>query len=82
MRSVNVRLENARQTGVNVQVAQRAVDITVDWVDDAGVAHTDTRTALFPNLLANPALPAGWLQDQLQDLLLKAVRVIVGIDQP
>ncbi len=79
-RNVNVRLSNSQITGLNVSVPQRSIDITVTWIDNNNVTQTDTRTALFPNILSNAALPAGWLKDHLEDLLYQAVREIVGID--
>ena len=79
--SVNVFLSNyTPSTGINRQVAQRSIDIRVDWVDDAGVAHTNTRTVLWPDVLAQ--LPAEWVTDALKDLLLRAVRQQLGLDAP
>lgn len=79
---VSVFLINQRLTGLNRTIGQRAVDVTINWVDDAGGAHTNTQTVNFPDILGNAALPAGWLQDQLTDLCLRALRIILEIDTP
>ena len=81
-RDVNIMLTNRRLTGTNVSVAQRAVDCTITWTKDDGTSGSDTRTLQFPNILANPNLPAGWLADKLEQLCIDAVRVIIGVDQP
>lgn len=80
--NVNIILTNRRLTGTNVSVPQRAVDFTATWTKDDGTMGSDTRTILFPNILSNAALPAGWLADELEALCYRAVRVIVGIDTP
>lgn len=79
-RDINVAMTNRRMTGANVSIAQRAVDLTITWTRDDGTPGSDTRTVLFPNVLGNAALPAGWLDDQLTDLCYRAVRIIAGID--
>jgi hypothetical protein len=81
-RDVNVTFVNRRLTGTNVSVPQRAVDFVATWTKDDGTQGSDTRTILFPNILTNANIPAGWLADELEQLCYRAVRIIVGIDQP
>jgi hypothetical protein len=83
MRDVNITITNVRRTGTNVQIPQRAAAVTIAWVDDEGVAHSDNRpNVLIPNIWNNAAIPDGWLQERLMQLTIDAIRLIVGIDEP
>lgn len=77
-REVNVIWGNWKATGSNVSVPQYSIDVTYNWVDDAGAPHTATRTVLFPNFLQQ--VPAAWVQDELKDLMLRAARKLAAID--
>lgn len=77
-RSVNVLISNYSATGSNVTMPQVSMDVTVNWVDDTGTPHTNTQAVLFPNVLAQ--VPAGQRDDVLRDLLLKLLRLKLGID--
>lgn len=78
--NINVMSVNIRLTGTNVQVAQRAVDFTITFTKDDGTPGSHVVTSTFPNRLAHASIPAGWLQEQLVDLLYRAERIIAGID--
>ena len=78
---VNVSLTNYH-TGTNVTVQRRLVDYVVTWTDDNGQPQSRNGTLTFPDILTNAALPAGWLQDKLTQLVYEAGRIILGIDQP
>jgi hypothetical protein len=79
--NVNISLTNYRN-GTNVSVQRKLVDYAVEWDDDSNVHHTASGTLTFPDILANAALPAGWLQEKLTQLVYEAGRIILGIDTP
>lgn len=76
---VNVTFANYR-TGTNVTIQRKLVDYSMTWTDDTGHPHSASGTLTFPDILANAALPAGWLQDKLQELVYEAGRIILGAD--
>lgn len=68
-REVNVYTSNWQATGLKVQVPQYTVDVTLKWIDDAGVAHTRSETLKFPNFLQN--VGAEDLKIWLTDLMIR-----------
>jgi len=78
--NLNVTITNRRLTGSNVSIAQRAFDISATWLDDNNQPQSNSQTVLFPNVLANVNLPAGWLAGKLEALAYEAVLVILGIE--
>lgn len=76
-RSVNVTQTNWRRTGATVPVDQWEMTETIEWIDDAGVSHTDTRTVRYPNSLA--AVPLATLGEWAKELVYRAHRRILGI---
>ena len=77
-RNVNVFTSGWRTTGVNRTVAQRALDIRIDWIDNAGAARTRTETVNFPDCLAT--FSADELKDIGQDIILREIRKRAGVD--
>jgi hypothetical protein len=79
-RNVNVTFGNWRTTGANVSIQQRALDVTLDFVDASGQPHTITQTVMFPNVLAQ--LPASYLDQELKEAIVRWHRVAQGVDDP
>lgn len=77
-RDVNVNLSNFRTTGINVSIAQRAVDVSATWTKDDGTQGSTAQTVLFPNFLANRS--AAWLKRKLTQLMYESLRIDAGLD--
>lgn len=77
-RNVNVWIQNWRWTGSTIPTPQAAVDITIQWTNDVGEAREHSETAQFPNCLQD--LPVSWVKEELEDLILRAVRKRLGVD--
>ena len=77
-RNVNLTTSNWRATGQNVQVAQRELTVTWEWEQDDGTPRTYTRAFRFPNDLA--ILPAAWVADAMEDLVIRASRRHAWVD--
>lgn len=71
-REVNLYTSNWKKTGVNVSVPQYSVDVTFNWVDNDGEAHTRSETLKFPNFLQN--VGAADLKEWLTELMLREAR--------
>lgn len=78
MPNVNVWISNWHDTGKKAQVSQYEVELTIEWNDRAGVPHSWTGTAVFPNDLQ--LVPIAWLKDLLEELLLRCARKRLGVD--
>ena len=57
---------------------QWSVDITVKWTDTEGEGHERSGTYLFPNELVG--IPPASLRHFMQEIIMAAVRVRLGID--
>lgn len=77
-REVNVYTTNWKATGKNVSVPQYSVDVTLNWVNNAGVTHTRSETLKFPNFLQN--MGAADLKEWLTELMLREARQRLGVD--
>ena len=75
--NVNVFYSNFR-LGTNVTIQRRLVDVIINWIDDAGLPQTRTRTITFPDDLG--LIPVGILKEELTELMIRIVRRIEGID--
>lgn len=71
-REVNVYTSNWKATGINVNVPQYSVDITLNWTDNEGAKHTRSETLKFPNFLQK--VGAADLKEWLTDLMLREAR--------
>ena len=76
---MNVWVKNWHATGQTVPVPQYTVDVALEWVDSDGNPHSWTGTPTFPNDLKD--VPAAWLKDMLMELLLRAARKKLGVDE-
>ena len=78
-RSVDqILISNWTDVGTKTLVERYSVDIGVTWTDDAGVVHTWNGTRQFPNALAS--VPLHVLKRMMEQIILQAVRVELGID--
>lgn len=71
-REVNVNTSNWKKTGINVNVPQYSVDVTLNWTANDGTAHTHSETLKFPNFLNN--VGAADLREWLTELMLREAR--------
>ena len=76
--NVNLWIQNWRWTGVNVQTPQAKVDLTLQWTAADGTPKSWSGTATFPNDLQ--LVPVEWVKEEMTDLLLRAVRKRLGMD--
>ena len=76
--NINVWIQNWHWTGSDIPVPQAEVDVTIQWTDNAGEAHEHSETARFPKCLKD--VPVAWLRDELEDLILRAVRKRLEVD--
>ena len=77
-REVNIITSGWRATGTNVQTPQFELIVQFDWVDNAGVARTGTRTITFPNVLAQ--LGNEYVKEKITEMILERVREVLGVD--
>jgi hypothetical protein len=77
-REVNVSFSQPTTTGINVSVPQYTMDVTFQWIDNAGVSHTQTQTVLFPNVLQQ--IPASDLLDLMKQVIIVRARTVLGVD--
>ena len=75
--SVNVFYSNFR-LGTSVTVQRRLIDITINWMDDAGLPQTRTRTVTFPDDLG--LISTEILKEELTELMIRIIRRVEGID--
>ncbi len=75
---VNVYLGEWTAVGTNASVPRWSLQVRFDWTDNAGAAHTDTRTLIFPNVLSG--IPIQRLREYMQDIILKEARIQLGVD--
>lgn len=78
-REVNLYTSNWKATGKNINVPQYSVDVTINWIDNDGVAHTRNETLLFPNFLQN--VGAADLKEWLTDLMIREAMERLGVNQ-
>ena len=77
-RNVNVWIDGWRWTGQQVQTPQAEVNLRIEWTDNAGQQRQRIETVRFPNILAD--VPVAWLKQEMEDLMLRALRVKAGVD--
>lgn len=78
MGTANLWTTNWQWTGSNVLTPQATVDVRLEWEDDTG-PHEWSGTLTFPNDLQ--VVPVAWLKEELEDLIIKAARIQLGIDE-
>lgn len=77
-REVNVYPGAWTAVGTNASVPRWSIQIKFDWVDNAGAAHTNTRTVTFPNVLSG--IPAERLREYMKNIVLAEARILAGVD--
>lgn len=71
-KDINIYTSNWKATGTNVNVPQYSVNVTLNWTDNAGIAHTRSETLKFPNFLQN--VGAADLKEWLTELMLREAK--------
>ena len=77
-REVNVYLGDWTALGTNASVPRYSVNLTTQWIDNAGAAHTDTRTVTFPNVLSG--VPLSRLKGYMEQIALAEIRLLLGVN--
>ena len=77
-REVNLQISDWTPVGTNATVPRYRVDLTTQWIDNAGVSHTDTRTVTFPNVLSG--IPVSRLRGYMEQIALAEIRIALGVD--
>lgn len=77
-REVNVYTGDWTPVGTNASVPRWSIQIQFDWVDNAGVAHTNTRTVTFPNVLSG--IPAERLREYMEQIVIAEARILAGVN--
>lgn len=77
-REVNVTISDWTAVGTNASIPRYSVTLTTDWVDNAGAAHTDTRTVTFPNVLSG--VPLSRLKGYMEQIALAEIRLLLGVN--
>ena len=77
-REVNIFTGDWTALGTNASVPRYSMTLTTQWVDNAGAAHTDTRTLTFPNVLSG--VPLQRLKGYMEAIALAEARIALGVD--
>jgi len=77
-REVNIFTSDWTAVGTNASVPRYSMTLTTNWIDNAGVAHTDTRTLTFPNVLSG--VPLSRLKGYMEQIALAEARIALGVD--
>jgi hypothetical protein len=77
-REVNLQISGWTAVGTNASIPRYRVDLTTQWIDNAGVSHTDTRTVTFPNVLSG--IPVSRLRGYMEQIALAEIRLLLGVD--
>ena len=76
--NVNLYISGWQWTGSNVQTPQATADVEIYWKDENGDPKSWAGTVTFPNDLQ--LVPVAWVKDALTDLLIRAARKRLGVD--
>ena len=83
--NVNVWTTEWKKTGANISFPQYSMKVRMQWRDNAGTAHNETRTVLFPDILLTIAgqgtTAREWVENELAEMILKAGRKILAVDE-
>ncbi len=77
-KEVNIFTSDWTAVGTNASVPRYSMTLTTNWVDNAGVPHTDTRTLVFPNVLS--WIPLARLKGYMEQIALSEARIALGVD--
>lgn len=75
--NVNQWLANWRWTGSDIATPQAQVDFSISWKEQ-GEDHSWSGTLTFPNDFQ--LMSTAWLKRKLEDLIVEAARLRLGID--
>ena len=78
MPNVNIFTSGWVATGQTVPVPQYTQHVRILWTGNDGEPREHEETFTFPNDLQK--VPVVWLNEQFQELLMKAIRHYLGID--
>lgn len=77
-REVNIFTGGWTAVGTNASVPRWSMQVRMDWVDNAGAPHTQTRTVTFPNVLSG--IPAERLKGYMEQIIMAEARILAGVD--
>lgn len=77
-KEVNLTISDWTALGTNASVPRYSVNLTTQWIDNAGASHTDTRTVTFPNVLNG--VPLSRLRRYIEQIALAEIRLLLGVD--
>ena len=78
-RKINVWIENWTNDGVNVQVPRYSVSVRIEWTKADGTPGSHENAYRFPNALQN--VPVARLRRYMEEIILREVRIQLGIDE-
>jgi len=78
-RNVNIYLTDWHWTGTDVPTPQAQVNLEINWIGDDDMLHEWSGMLTFPNDLQ--LVPVVWVREAIEDLMLRAARVQLGIDE-
>lgn len=77
-REVNIFTGAWTAVGTNASVPRWSLQVRFGWIDNAGAAHTQTRTVTFPNVLTG--IPADRLKGYMEQIVMAEARILAGVD--
>lgn len=77
-KEVNLTISDWTALGTNASVPRYSVNLTTQWIDNAGASHTGTRTVTFPNVLNG--VPLSRLRRYMEQIALAEIRLLLGVD--
>lgn len=77
-KEVNLFVGDWTALGSTAPVPRYSVTLTTQWIDNAGVSHTDTRTVTFPNVLGG--VPLSRLKGYMEQIAMAEARILLGVD--
>lgn len=78
LHNVNVFISDWTDTGQTRRVDRWSCDVIIQWQDENGINHEHNETLYFPDDLAST--PLSRLRNYMQDIVLREVRLRLGID--
>lgn len=80
-RNVNVWTSEWCKTGRVMSVPQYSMKVRMQWTDDAGKVHDETKVVLYPDSLTEIALnDADWVNGVITETLMQTSRKALAVD--